>query len=228
MDALPREWLPLLAVVFALGARHGLDADHIAAIDGMTRFNSAHKPGLARRCGALFSLGHGMVVIAIALSVAAIAPSWSVPAGTEQVGAWVSIGVLAILGAMNIAAVVMAKPDEVVRPVGLKGRVFGRWQQAGNAWLVAGVGALFAVSFDTLSQAALFAVAGVHFGGAAQALALALAFTAGMLLVDGLNGVWMWRLVARADRTSRMASRAMGLFLGTLSLAVAAYGAARY
>lgn len=228
MDGLPREWLPLVAVVFALGVRHGLDADHIAAIDGMTRFNNAQRPRLARACGALFSLGHGCVVIVIALAVAAIAPTWTVPAATEQVGAWFSIVFLALLGAMNIAAVFTAKPDEVVRPFGLRGRLFAQWQQARSGWLVALVGALFAVSFDTLSQAALFAVAGVHFGGLAHALVLGVAFTTGMLIVDGLNGVWMWKLVARADRTSRMASRAMGLFLGTLSLAVAAYGAARY
>ena len=226
MDALPGEWLPLVAVVFALGVRHGLDADHIAAIDGMTRFNSAERPRLARACGALFSLGHGAVVIAIAATVASLTPTWAVPAATSQLGAWVSIACLALLGALNIAAVLRARPGEMVRPMGLKGRLFGRWQQAGTAWVAALVGALFAASFDTLSQAALFAVAGVHFGGLAPAMALGLAFTAGMLLVDGLNGLWMWRLLRRADRASLTTSRAMGLFLGTLSLAMAAYGAA--
>jgi high-affinity nickel-transport protein len=226
VDRLPAEWLPLVAVVFLLGLRHGLDADHLAAIDGMTRFNNESRPRLARACGALFSLGHGAVVIAIALGVAALAPAWTVPAATEHIGTWISIAFLAILGALNLAAVFATRRNETVRPVGLKGRFLGRWQRAGSPWLVSLVGGLFAVSFDTLSQAALFAVAGVHFGGVAHALVLGLAFTVGMLLVDGLNGLWMWRLVRRADHTSRTASRAMTLFLGTFSLALAAYAAA--
>ena len=32
---LSNEWIPLLALAFVLGARHGLDADHLATIDGL-------------------------------------------------------------------------------------------------------------------------------------------------------------------------------------------------
>jgi high-affinity nickel-transport protein len=228
MQAFTGEWLAVVAGVFTLGMRHGLDADHLAAIDGLTRFNGPERPRLARACGALFSMGHGAVVLAIALSVASVAPAWSVPSATEHVGAWISIGFLALLGTMNVAAVIAAPADEVVRPVGFRGRAFGGLQRAGRPWLVALVGALFAVSFDTLSQAALFAVAGVRFGGLAHAAALAVAFTAGMLLTDGLNGLWTARLLRRVDRTARIASRATGLAVGLLSIGVAAYGAARY
>lgn len=226
--ALPTDWVALLGVVFMLGARHGLDADHLAAVDGLTRFNSTARPRLARACGALFSLGHGAVVVAIALAVAALAPAWSVPAATGHVGAWISIFFLVVLGVGNIAAVFATRAGEVVRPVGMRGRIFGRLQRAGDPWLVALIGGLFAVSFDTLSQAALFAVAGAQFGGAAHALALGIAFTAGMLLTDGANGLWMSRLMQRADRTALIASRAMSLAVGTLSLGVAAWGLARY
>lgn len=225
---LPAEWLAVLAAVFTLGVKHGLDADHLAAIDGLTRFNGPSRPRLARACGALFSMGHGVVVLAIALAVAGLAPAWTVPSATEHVGAWISIGFLALLGALNIAAVFAAAPGEPVRPVGLRGRLFPRLQQASRAWVVALVGALFAISFDTLSQAALFAVAGVRFGGLAHAAALAAAFTAGMLLTDGLNGLWVARLLRRVDRTAIVASRVTALAVGLLSIGVAAYGAARY
>src|SRR6185369_2632513 len=40
METLPTHWLSLVAVVFMLGLKHGLDADHLAAIDGLTRFNA--------------------------------------------------------------------------------------------------------------------------------------------------------------------------------------------
>ena len=41
---LPTEWLALLGLVFVLGAKHGLDADHLAAIDGLTRYNLRQRP----------------------------------------------------------------------------------------------------------------------------------------------------------------------------------------
>jgi len=73
MDTLPTDWLSLLILTFVLGMKHGFDADHLATIDGLTRYNARRNPALARYCGTLFSLGHGGVVIVIALSVAALA-----------------------------------------------------------------------------------------------------------------------------------------------------------
>ena len=227
MSPLPADWLTLVGVVFALGARHGLDADHLAAIDGLARFNARQRPRLARGCGAYFSMGHGGVVIAIALAVATLAPTWTVPQSTEVVGTWISIFFLALLGVMNIAAVCAAPAHEVVQPLGLKGRLFSRLAHARSPWLVGLVGALFAISFDTMSQAALFALAGTHFGGAQHALALALAFAAGMLVVDGANGLWFTHVLWRADRVARVASRVTGLAVGGLSLALAACAALR-
>ena len=91
----------------------------------------------------------------------------------------------------------------------------------------AGVGALFALSFDTLSQAALFAVAGQRFG-VAQAAALALLFLAGMLVTDGLNGWWIARVLARADARAAWASRLMSAAVAVVSLGVAGFGLLRW
>lgn len=49
----------------------------------------------------------------------------------------------------------------------------------------------------------------------------------GMLVADGANGLWIARLIARADSVARIASRVMALAVGGMSLLVAAYGAAR-
>jgi len=86
------------------------------------------------------------------------------------------------------------------------------------------VGALFALSFDTISQAALFAVTAAQFGGLAHAVSLGLLFTLGMLVSDGLNGWWISRLIARADRIAALASRAMSVAVSGVSLLVAALG----
>jgi high-affinity nickel-transport protein len=46
--------------------------------------------------------------------------------------------------------------------------------------------------------------------------------------MDGVNGLWISRLIARADRMARIASRTMGLAVSGLSLSVAVFGAARH
>src|SRR5260363_375907 len=56
-----------LSLAFALGARHGLDPDHLIAIDNLTRYNASRRPLLARWCGFFFAMGHGMVVACAAL-----------------------------------------------------------------------------------------------------------------------------------------------------------------
>lgn len=228
MEVLPNDWLALMFLVFMLGVKHGLDADHLATIDGLTRFNMRCNPRLARYCGFLFSLGHGAIVIAIALAVGTLAHRWMVPSWMEDVGAWISITFLALLGSLNLVAVLSAQPNQVVQPVGLKGRFLGRLQRTGNPFLIAAVGALFALSFDTMSQAALFALTGAQFGGMAHSLTLGLLFMLGMMLMDGLNGLWIARLIRRADRIACIASRVMGLTVGGLSLMVAGFGFAKY
>jgi high-affinity nickel-transport protein len=227
MENLPADWLSLLILTFVLGMKHGFDADHLATIDGLTRFNALTRPGLARWCGTLFSLGHGGVVMVIALGVSALAGQWAVPEWFATLGALISIGFLVVLGCLNLDAVLRTAPGEVVRPVGVKGRLLGRLRHVTHPAAIALVGALFALSFDTLSQAAFFALTATQFGGWQHALLLALAFMAGMLLTDGINGLWIARLIARADQVAAVASRVMGLVVSAISLLVAAFGAAK-
>lgn len=227
MEPLPTDWLSLLILTFVLGMKHGFDADHLATIDGLTRYNARIRPSMARYCGTLFSLGHGAVVMAIALSVSAIAGQWEVPAWFATLGSLISIAFLLALGSLNLAAVLRAEPDQLVQPVGLKGRLLGNLRRVSHPALVALVGALFAFSFDTLSQAAFFALTATQFGGWQHALVLALLFMLGMLLTDGINGLWIARLIARADQVALVASRVMGLVVSGVSLLVAAFGAAK-
>ena len=183
METLPQDWIALASLVFVLGMKHGFDADHLATIDGLTRYNARSNPALARLCGALFSLGHGSVVLAIALLVCTLAGKWKVPEWMAVFGAWV---------------------------------------------LIALVGSLFSLSFDTLSQAALFAFSATQYGGWEHALTLGLLFMLGMLVTDGINGLWISRLIRRADQTALVASRVMGLVVSGVSLLVASFGIAKF
>jgi high-affinity nickel-transport protein len=228
METLPSHWLPLVAVVFFLGLKHGLDPDHLAAIDGLTRFNAAARPRLSRWSGLLFSAGHGMVVTAIAVAVATFALQWRVPAWLEDAGAWISIAFLTLLGLANLAAVMRTPRGKVVRAIGLRSRLFARLVRAGHPVLIAAVGAAFALSFDTIGQAVLFSVTGSNLAGWMFAASLGLVFTAGMIATDALNGLWVSRMLERSDAQQAVASRVMGAAIGAAALAIAATGVWRY
>ena len=144
---LPNDWIALLALVFVLGAKHGLDPDHLATIDGLTRYNLRRAPARARWCGSLFSLGHGAVVMIVALAVGIASTRWQVPPWMENVGTWISIGFLTLLGLINLRAVLRATPDAVVAPVGLKAGLLPHLQSASHPLAIAAVGVVISIYY---------------------------------------------------------------------------------
>jgi len=220
------ELLSLAAVAGVLGMRHGVDADHLAAIDAMTRCNAAARPALARRTGVWFSVGHGAVVLGVAFAVALSAHAWSAPAWLAPFGAWASIAILALLGVLNLAAWRQAVPGEAIALAGWRSRLYAGALEACNRRAVMGVGVLFAISFDTVGQAALMAATGVASRGLPAVALLAGAFVAGMVVTDGLNGWWVARLMQRPGAGSAAASRVMCVAVSAISLVTAGVGAA--
>lgn len=212
----------ICGLAFALGLRHGMDADHLATIDGLARRNASRHPRLARFAGTLFSLGHGAVVVAVAAAASLVTSRWQTPPWLQISGAVVSVMFLFGLAFLNLRAVWTTPRHQVVTPTGLRSRFFER-VGTGRPIVIVGVGMLFALSFDTVSQAALFAVAATRFGGVAQALLLAGCFVAGMLVTDGLNSLWIAQLIRRADRRAAAASRVMATGIGAVSLVIGAW-----
>jgi len=227
VNPLPNDWLALLAVVYTLGLKHGMDPDHLATIDGIARSNAARNPRLARWSGFLFSAGHGAIVVLIAIGVSAVAQRWETPAWLDALGAWISVAFLYALGLLNLYGVFATRADQVVAPAGLKSRMLGRFARVSHPALIAAVGALFALSFDTVSQVALFSLTARSMSGLGFAVMLGVTFILGMMTTDGVNGLWVAKLLARADRRALVASRAMGLAIAGLSLLVGSYGLAR-
>jgi high-affinity nickel-transport protein len=164
----------------------------------------------------------------IALAVGVASTQWQVPEWMEDLGTWISIGFLTLLGTLNLRAVLTAPAGAMVATVGIKAGLLRRLQATSHPLAIAAVGALFALSFDTMSQAALFAVTATQHGGVAHALTLGAAFTIGMLLADGANGLWIAGLLRRADHRARIASRVMGLMVAAISFGVAGFGLARW
>jgi high-affinity nickel-transport protein len=83
----------------------------------------------------------------------------------EATGAWISIGFLALLGVANVAAVLRTPRGEVVRPRASAAASSRASPRRAIPVLIAAVGAAFAISFDTISQAVLFSLTGSHLAG---------------------------------------------------------------
>ena len=212
-----------LATLFALGLRHGLDPDHIAAIDGMSL--RAHDQGHvhARWTGGLFSLGHGLVVIVIAMLTAALSSQIKPPESLLAVAQWIPLLFLMWVGIVNLIA--LLKPADY-QPVSVRGRwVPKRWQGRSDPLAAAVVGVLFALVFDTVTLAATWGFAASTQGGIWVGLIAGLAFTAGMVLCDTADSWLIVYLSRKADasgieRNKQRYRRALGWLVVGLSFVV--------
>src|SRR4051812_49989337 len=210
--------MSLVALVFVLGLKHGLDPDHLVAIDGFVR--TTKRDEMRRWCGLFFSLGHGLVVTLVGVAVAIAAAHAQAPAWLELSGAWISIGVLTVLGVANLVAVLRTPPGQPVALVGAKSHWLPeRLARASHPAVIAAVGAAFAVSFDTVSHALVFSAG----AGAAFAAVLGAVFTLGMASTGALNGWWVSRLVSAADQRAALAARIMGGAIAPLCLIIGGF-----
>jgi nickel/cobalt transporter (NiCoT) family protein len=205
--------LGLVAYVF--GLRHGLDADHIAAIDNATRklMQDGQRP---MTVGFWFSLGHSTVVVAliVALVYATRAVLGAIPALQvmgDVAGAAISGIFLWIMGAINVVIVLEiyrifralrtgeldeARLEAALSNRGFMNRYFGRmFKLIQRPWQIYPVGVLFGLGFDTASEVALIAIS-VAVGVTSavpvwMVLVLPLLFTCGMILVDTSDALMM-------------------------------------
>ncbi|MGH3456755.1 HoxN/HupN/NixA family nickel/cobalt transporter [Aeromicrobium sp.] len=206
---------------YTLGMRHAFDADHIAAIDNVTRKFLADRPDGSRpmSVGFWFSLGHSSVVfglcLLLALGVRSLGGQVQDESSTLQqttglIGISVSSVFLILIGVLN--AVVLAGILRVFRDMrtgcydeaqledylqnrGLMNRILGRSTRAvskpRHMYLV---GFLFGLGFDTATEVSLLVLAA---GVAASQLpwyaflALPILFAAGMSLLDSMDGAFM-------------------------------------
>lgn len=220
-EQFPEDLIGVALVVLMLGIRHGFDPDHLAAIDGLTRYNSSERPVLARMAGLLFSLGHGLVIVPVSIYAASLAQHFDVPAWFDTLGTWVSITILLGLAVFNLLSVLRTPAHEAVQLKGWRQSFFARMLNVRHAGAMLAVGAVFALSFETLSQASLFAVMASKYQVWHVAVILALLFVIGMLITDGINGLFIAKLIKRSDHTARVASRVMALAISGVSILVA-------
>ena len=215
--------LPSLALVGLLGLRHGFDADHIAVVDGMTRARQLNGSyWTARLVGAQFALGHSATILLASLLLhgqSAALPGW-----LDGLGLVISTCFLLAIAASNFAHA-LRPSDGSARPAGPIALVLHRL--GGQHLHPALVGMAFALSFDSLAQAAFFASRGSEFSGISAVVLLAVAFGLGMLVADSANGALLNWFASRSDRLARHASRFSSGFIAVIAAGTAAAGLMR-
>lgn len=202
-------------LAYAFGLRHALDADHISAIDNVTRklMQEGQRPVAV---GFFFSLGHSTIVILLTIGIALTAGQLqSRFPGMQRVGGLIgtSISALFLLAIAGINLLVLrgvfgafvrvkrGEPyddqtaDTMLGQLGFLGRIFRPvFRLVDRSWKMYAVGFLFGLGFDTATEIGLLGIAAAS---ATQGLPIwsillfPALFTAGMCLLDTADGVLM-------------------------------------
>ena len=201
------------ALAYSFGLRHAFDADHIAAIDNVTRklMQEGRRPvGV----GLFFSLGHSTIVVALTVAIAIATTTLQ-----DRFDAFKSFGgvVGTLVSAMFLFAIAVAniivlasvwrtfqtvkrggrlfEEDLALPNRGLLGRLFRRFfRMIERSWQMYPLGVLFGLGFDTATEVGLL---GVSASQASQGLSIwsilvfPALFTAGMTLIDTTDSILM-------------------------------------
>jgi nickel/cobalt transporter (NiCoT) family protein len=215
-----------LALIGLLGFRHGFDADHIAVVDGLTRarqLQGSHRSyWTARLVGLQFAAGHSATILLASLLL--FGQSAALPSGLDGLGMVISTVFLLVIAATNFSHALSPAAD-AVRPLGPLSAALMR--MTGAHLHPALVGMAFAMSFDSMAQAAFFAARGSELSGMAAVAAMALVFGVGMTIADAANGALLAWFAGRSDRLARRASRFSSAFIAVIALLTAAAGILR-
>src|ERR1700689_5227108 len=203
---------------YTLGLRHAFDAHHIAGIDNPPRklMNDGQRP---LSVGFFFSLGHSSVVFGLSLLIAVglkaiVGPveqdssalhHYTSLIGTSVSGVFLSliaiINVVILVGILRVFAQIRhghydeGELEAHLNNRGLLNRLLGRFTKSVRAsWHMYPIGVLFGLGFDTATEVALLVLAGTSAAAGLPwyaILCLPVLFTAGMCLLDTIDGSFM-------------------------------------
>jgi nickel/cobalt transporter (NiCoT) family protein len=202
-------------LAYSFGLRHAVDADHIAAIDNVTRklMQEGKRPVAV---GFFFSLGHSTVVVLASCAVAAAAIALESQFNALEnvggiVGTLVSALFLFAIALANLfilvgvtrtfqrvrrgARLVEEDLDILLSQRGLLGRLFRPlFRIIGKSWHMYPLGFLFGLGFDTATEIGLLGISAAEAAKGMSIWAVLVfpaLFTAGMSLVDTTDGILM-------------------------------------
>ena len=201
-------------LAYSFGLRHALDADHIAAIDNVTRrlVQGGDRPVSV---GFYFSLGHSTVVV-----IAVLVVYWTASIASERFKQWqelgemvstcVSVCFLFAIALLNLIAMQdtyralrkrqrEGEPPTAATSAAAGGGFISRLLRPLMKTLARPshmypIGFLFGLGFETATEIALLQVSassGAKGQSLANVIVLPVLFTAGMTLVDSADGMIM-------------------------------------
>ncbi|BCI66141.1 HoxN/HupN/NixA family nickel/cobalt transporter [Acetobacter aceti] len=202
-------------IAYGFGLRHAVDADHIAAIDNVTRqlIQMGKRP---LTLGLWFAIGHSTLVVIATLGTIVLSHTlqdhleiWRNIGGV--ISTVISAGFLFILALINLLVLHSTwqtyrnvkkhgeeKPETIEKILAQKG-VLARFlrplfQLVSKSWHMVFLGFLFGLGFDTATEVSLL---GLSASEASRGIAIAsimifpALFAAGMSLIDTADGVLM-------------------------------------
>jgi nickel/cobalt transporter (NiCoT) family protein len=202
-------------LAYAFGLRHAVDADHIAAIDNVTRklMQQGKRPVAV---GFFFSLGHSTIVFGLSVGIALTSVAIKDHFNSFQtiggvIGTTVSAFFLLAIALANLIVLVSVYQtfrhvrqggrftDESLNLILSKRGFFGRifrnlFQLIEHGWQMYPVGFLFGLGFDTATEVGLLGISATE---ATQGLPIwsilvfPTLFTAGMALIDSTANILM-------------------------------------
>ncbi len=202
-------------LAYSFGLRHAVDADHIAAIDNVTRkLRQEGKHPIS--VGFWFAIGHSTVVVGLALAIAvttsALAAHFDDLKGWGSiVGTLVSTLFLLLIAAMNVVILVGVWKafrrvraggafhhddfDLLLNNRGLLARLFRPlFRLVSRSWHMLPLGFLFGLGFDTATEVGLLGISATQAGQGMSIWSIMVfpaLFAAGMSLIDTTDGVLM-------------------------------------
>ena len=203
------------ALAYTFGLRHAVDADHIAAIDNVTRtlMQTGKRPIAS---GFFFSIGHSAGILAMSVAIAAAAAAVetrfvALKAIGAIIGTCTSAFFLFAIAVVN--SVIFVSVYRTFRSVkagnpfveedlnillsgrGLLARLFRPlFRMVSRSWHLLPIGLLFGLGFDTVTEVGLF---GISAAQTANGMSLSVVlvfpalFAAAMALVDTTDSVLM-------------------------------------
>ncbi|WP_144161417.1 HoxN/HupN/NixA family nickel/cobalt transporter [Paraburkholderia sp. BCC1885] len=199
-------------IAYGFGLRHAVDADHIAAIDNVTRkLMQERKRPVA--VGFYFSLGHSTIIVIASLAVAVVATALSTRFSQYKelggtISTLVSTGFLFTIALLNLfvlksivqtwrnvrrgGAYVDDDFDALLANRGFLARLFRPLLHlVTRSWHMFPLGFLFGLGFDTATEVSLLgmsATQAAHGISPWTVMVFPALFSAGMSLVDTLDG----------------------------------------
>ena len=202
-------------LAYGLGLRHAVDADHIAAIDNVTRklMQEGKRPVAV---GLYFSFGHSTVVVLASLGIAVTAMAFKSEFVAFQniggfVGTLVSATFLLAIALMNFVILagitrtflrvkaggryVEEDLDMLLAGRGLLARLFRPlFRMIRKSWHMYLLGFLFGLGFDTASEIGVLGISAAQVSGGMMLWSIMVfpaLFAAGMSLIDAADSILM-------------------------------------